>query len=156
MRIACGYTFFWGWIFSNFHRCEFSVDGIVFCSSEQYFMYQKALTFGDIDTAKLILLEREPKLQKDLGRKVAGFDDEIWKPLRKKHMFDGCYAKFSQNPELSQQLLATKGTTLVEASPEDTIWGIGLAEDDDLCLDPSNWLGLNELGETLCKVRDLI
>lgn len=62
-------------------------------------------------------------------------------------------AKFSQNPELGNFLQRTGTRVLVEASPVDTIWGIGLARDDERIHDPNQWQGLNLLGFALMEVR---
>ena len=66
----------------------------------------------------------------------------------------GNLAKFSQNPELGDWLIGTSPAVLVEASPVDTIWGIGLAADDKRASDPAKWRGLNLLGFVLMKARD--
>jgi len=71
-------------------------------------------------------------------------------------VFAGNYARFSQNPDQRELLFATRGTTLVEASPHDRVWGIGLAADDPRALDRSQWLGLNLLGEALTRVREAL
>ena len=69
-------------------------------------------------------------------------------------MKDGNRAKFTQNAELRALLLATRGTTLVEASPYDRIWGIGLAATDPRAHDPKTWRGQNLLGKILTELRD--
>lgn len=150
------YTLFYNGAFSNFFPCEFEIDGIKFCTSEQYFMYKKALTFNDHVIANLILNEPDPLNQKQLGRGVADYNDDVWSKVRYQHMYDGCFAKFTQNAYLKSQLLYTVGTNLVEASPYDTIWGIGLSEIDPLAWDESNWKGLNLLGKVLDEVRETI
>ena len=98
--------------------------------------------------------EDSPKEQQKLGRKVHNFDKAKWNTVARTIVYRGNIAKFIQNPKLGEMLVATKGTTLVEASPIDTIWGIGLAEDNPLVKDRQTWKGLNWLGETLTKVRD--
>ncbi len=153
MKVINGLTLFWEGIFSNFYPCKFEVDGIKFNCSEQYFMYKKAMTFNDVVIAELILESGFPSEQKHLGRGVGDYNDKIWEEVRVKHMYDACYAKFSQNPELKRQLLDTIGTRLVEASPYDKIWGIGYKEDDYRAHDPSLWNGLNLLGKVLDDVR---
>jgi ribA/ribD-fused uncharacterized protein len=153
MKVVNGLTLFWDGIFSNFHPCKFEVDGIKFNCSEQYFMYKKAMTFNDVPVAELILESIFPSEQKHLGRGVGDFDGNVWDEVKFKHMYDACYAKFSQNPDLKEQLLNTIGTRLVEASPYDKIWGIGFREDDPNAHDPSLWKGLNLLGEVLDDVR---
>ena len=91
---------------------------------------------------------------KALGKKVKNYDDKIWIENRERIVEEGNFAKFSQNADLKEALLATKGTTLVEASPYDTIWGIGLKEDDARAKNVATWRGLNLLGKILTNIRD--
>lgn len=53
-------------------------------------------------------------------------------------------------------MLDTAGTTLVEASPYDRIWGIGLAASNPKALDRKMWRGTNWLGQALTEVREEI
>jgi hypothetical protein len=130
--------------------------GLTFDSSEQYFMFLKAKHFLDHITADLILAEKDPKAAKELGRQVKGYVEEVWAKVREGAMTHACYLKFSQNPEWGKILLGTGDRTIVEASPIDTIWGVGLAEKDPLILDEKNWKGLNLLGKSLVKVREML
>jgi ribA/ribD-fused uncharacterized protein len=123
-------------------------------TAEQFMMAQKALLFGDTKTHTKIMKEKSPREQKALGRGVEGFSIPIWQEHAKNIVYAANYAKFSQNPELAAALKATVGTTLVEASPYDNIWGIGLTEDDHNAQSRSTWKGLNWLGEVLTKVRE--
>src|SRR5206468_4265378 len=95
--------------------------------AEQYMMHRKALLFGDAEIAAEILEADHPRAHKALGRKVRGFDDAKWRREREAIVLAGNRAKFTQNEDLRAHLLATRGTELVEASPHDRIWGIGLA-----------------------------
>ncbi|MFL5513165.1 MAG: NADAR family protein [Gemmatimonadales bacterium] len=115
---------------------------------------QKALLFDDRQTAERIMQAGHPRTQKVLGRQVRGFLKEHWDAVAREVVYRGNWAKFTQDPELHAALLATAGTTLVEASPSDTIWGIGLGEDDPRARDRASWLGTNWLGEVLTRVRD--
>jgi ribA/ribD-fused uncharacterized protein len=148
------FTFFWDGPFSQWYPSFFKVDGIEYCCCEQYMMAKKALFFGDNDTHKKIMGTTSPKEQKKLGREVKNFNEGQWNKVAKDIVEEGNYAKFSQNKSLKDILLATKGTSLVEASPYDTIWGIGLREGDPLTLNRETWRGTNWLGEVLDKVRD--
>lgn len=140
--------------FSQWYPCRFTVDGIKFNSAEQYMMYGKAKLFGDEDVAAKILETDDPRYQKALGRKVANFDPDVWNREAKEVVYRGNLAKFTQNVALKEHLLATAGTTLVEASPSDMIWGIGMTEDDPDRFDRSKWHGTNWLGEVLTRVRE--
>jgi ribA/ribD-fused uncharacterized protein len=148
-------TFFFGAEspLSNWHPSAFTVKGVHFPNVEAMFMYAKAMLFGDKDVARQILETSDPRAQKALGRKVQGFDEAVWAERRNNIVFSGCHAKFSQNPSLKQFLLDTGDTELVEASPYDQIWGVGLAATDPKIHDKSLWRGLNLLGEVLMQVR---
>ena len=140
--------------FSQWHPARFELDGHVFSCAEQYMMYGKALLFGDNEIAAQILEAVSPRQHKALGRKVQNFSEPAWKARREQIVADGNRAKFTQNPELRQALLETAGTELVEASPFDRIWGIGLAASDPRAEDPSKWRGQNLLGKILTQLRD--
>ena len=140
--------------FSQWYPAQFELGGNVFSCAEQYMMYGKAILFGDAEIAAEILEAMVPRQHKALGRKVRNFSDAIWKANREVIVTDGSRAKFTQNIELRQALLDTAGTELVEASPFDRIWGIGLAATDKRAEDPAQWRGQNLLGKILTRVRD--
>jgi ribA/ribD-fused uncharacterized protein len=140
--------------FSQWYRATFVVDGATFGCAEQYMMYGKAQLFGDAAVAAEILAADHPRQHKALGRKVKPFDDRTWRLNREAIVRAGNHAKFTQSAELRAQLLATRGTTLVEASPYDRIWGIGLAASDPRAADPAQWKGQNLLGKILTALRD--
>lgn len=119
-------------------------------------MYRKAMLFGDVNTAHAILLTGNPKEQKELGRLVSNYDEAVWSAKRVDIMVEGLFEKFNQNLPLKIALLDTGDTLLVEASPVDRIWGIGLTEDDPRALDQSTWRGQNLLGIVLMRVREKI
>lgn len=131
----------------------FPYDVQSYSSSEQFMMYHKAMIFFDRDIATEIMSTHNVRKIKELGRKVKNFDKEIWQYYRSNIVFEGNKAKFEQNEDLKQALLATKGTTLVEAAPNDKIWGIGLTEDDPKAQQRETWQGKNLLGEILTKIR---
>jgi ribA/ribD-fused uncharacterized protein len=140
--------------FSQWYLSDFTVGGIKFNCAEQYMMYMKAKLFEDEQKAIEILQTNIPREQKWLGQTVRNFNQEKWESEREKIVYDGNYAKFTQNLELKEELLKTAGTTLVEASPINIIWGVGLAEDDDRILDRTKWRGLNLLGKILTQLRE--
>ena len=94
-----------------------------------------------------------PRQAKDLGRRVRGFDEEKWVATRFELVVRGNLAKFDQHANLREFLLGTGERVLVEASPVDRIWGIGLAADDERAEKPGLWRGLNLLGFALMEVR---
>lgn len=154
--IKGGFTFFWrpDSPFSQWYACAFAVDGRRFGCAEQFMMHGKAVLFGDEEVAERILATPDPRAQKALGRKVRGFDDGTWKREREGIVYAGNHAKFTQDEGLRAALLATAGTELVEASPMDRIWGIGLASSNPAALDRMKWRGLNLLGRVLTRLRD--
>lgn len=157
MRVTDKHIFFWGEWPSNWFKCHFVVEGNEFFNSEQYFMWVKAKTFGDEEVADEILKKgKNPKTAKALGRKVKNYDDAVWNEKRYQVMVDANLHKYSQNEELKALLLnpELKGKHYVEASKYDTIWGVGLTEDNPLVDDEKNWLGTNLLGKALDEVRD--
>nr|WP_145403588.1 NADAR family protein [Paenibacillus xylanexedens] len=152
------FTFFWHTAspFSQWHPADFIVNGLQYTSAEQYMMHQKALLFGDLKIAEQIMSTNSASVQKKLGRQVKGFDQTVWEAECQRIVYEGNQAKFTQNEELLEALLATRGTTLVEASPDDRIWGVGLAEDNPRIRNRSTWRGTNWLGEILTRLREEI
>lgn len=151
------FIFFWGGTFSQWCPSVFTIDGVDYNCSEQYMMAKKALLFGDTDAYREIMLEDEPATQKAIGRTVRGFNKEKWEQYCQKFVYDANLAKFKQNPRMLKELLATDySKKIVEASPEDKIWGIGLRDSDSRALDESTWLGTNWLGIAIMKVRSTI
>ena len=116
-------------------------------------MFHKALLFGDTDIAEQILLEKQPSIQKELGKQVKNFDIDLWVKFREEIVIKGNLLKFQQNTSLFTLLVGTGNKIIVEASPVDRIWGVGLHYEDDLILDEKNWKGLNLLGKCLMEVR---
>ena len=147
------YTFFWNGPFSQWHLSDFVVNGKKFNCAEQFMMYSKATLFGDTTTAAKIMATKSPKEQKELGRQVANFYAPIWNNIAKQLVYMGNLAKFTQSITLLETLHATRDTLLVEASPYDAIWGIGLDEVTAKDLPKEEWPGTNWLGEVLTQVR---
>ena len=148
------YFFFWGGVFSQWFKSNFTLEGISFNTAEQYMMYKKAMLFDDTETAKQILKTNDPKRQKELGRKVKKFDMTYWNEHCLQIVFRGNHAKFDQNKRLYDMLMNTSPTLLVEASPFDKIWGIGMDEKAASKTPESDWPGTNWLGKTLTNIRD--
>ena len=138
---------------SQWWSSSFTVEGVVYHTAEHYMMAEKARLFGDNLTREKILSASHPNVVKKLGRDVKDFDEEIWFQHRFDIVVRGNAAKFGQNDALKSFLLNTKGCMLVEASPFDRVWGIGLAGDDPNAENPEKWKGLNLLGFALMEVR---
>jgi ribA/ribD-fused uncharacterized protein len=119
-------------------------------------MAEKARLFGDEEMREKILATHDSSQAKRLGRKVRGFDEARWSAARFEIVTRGNRSKFGQHEGMRQYLLATGDDVLVEASPVDCVWGIGLARDDPRAADPRTWRGANLLGFALCRARALL
>lgn len=159
------YLFFWGHqptkdetitnsCLSQWWSSQFNVDGTIYKTAEHWMMAKKAMLFEDKNTYIQIINCHSPSEAKKLGRKVIGFEQNKWEKARFDIVIEGNYHKFSQNIELKNFLLKTQNKILVEASPLDPIWGVGLAKEDSKILDPKKWKGLNLLGFALMETRD--
>jgi len=133
---------------------SFKVDGIEYKSAEHFMMAKKAELFEDFEIMNQIIKANSPADVKKLGREVKNYNDAIWLENRYEIVKTGNFYKFSQNPELQKFLSSTGEKVLVEASPVDAIWGIGLASDHKNANNPKEWKGLNLLGFALMEVRD--
>jgi len=155
MKETSEYIFFFGNKdhFSNFYKTDFEVDNVKFTCGEQYIMYNKALIFNDHEIADKILGEQNPYKIKMLGRKVKNFDEKRWADSRFDITFKGIYAKYNQNNDLYNLILDTECLHIVEASPKDKIWGIGVNINDPNIEDKNYWRGGNLLGKILMAVR---
>ena len=152
------FTFFYGKSspFSQHYLVDFSIAGVTYCCAEQYMMHKKARLFNDVEIAEQIIQTNDPRKHKALGRKVRGFNEVTWKEQCQAIVREANKEKFTQNPELLAALMETKGTTLVEASPRDTIWGIGLSAENPKAQRRETWRGTNLLGQILTDLRDEI
>ena len=138
---------------SNHYPCTFTTDGDTFNCMEQYIMKTKALHFGDTDTAAKVMAEKEPGYQKELGKKVAGFDLKRWREEVPKMLKTGLTAKFSQNQSCKDFLKDTGNRTIGEANPRDSFYGIAKAISDRDAWDTAKWAH-NWLGKTLMEIRE--
>jgi ribA/ribD-fused uncharacterized protein len=148
------YVFFWNGVFSQWYPSKFVIEGVEYNCCEQYMMAQKALLFNDLESHKMIMYSKSPNEQKGFGRRVKGFDKYKWDAVCRQIVFDANMAKFTQNDKMLEELIKTGEREIVEASPYDKIWGIGLHETDARCLDKSQWQGTNWLGEAIMSVRE--
>ncbi len=123
-------------------------------NSEQYMMAHKALLFGDDYHFDKIMETTDPAIMKKLGRKIKDFDQDIWDAHKFDIVTEGNRLKFGQNPNLMKRLLETENKTIVEASPHDKVWGIGLKACDAIKIPENKWLGQNLLGKALMLVRE--
>lgn len=161
------YMFFWGHqpskdgtttksCLSQWYAASFTVNGIHYPTAEHWMMAAKARLFGDEEMLAEILEADSPKTAKALGRKVRDFDNDIWKGNARRLVTEGNVAKFSQNADLREYLMSTGTAVLVEASPRDCIWGIGLGAANERAQDPRTWRGQNLLGFALMDVREQV
>lgn len=159
------YVYFWGHrskaggeitkaCFSQWWPSPFVVDDNRYFSAEHWMMAEKARLFDNEDIRQKILNVSKPGEAKAFGRQVRNFDQDIWNAAKLDIVVQGSIHKFSQNPGLADFLLGTGKRVLVEASPVDPIWGIGVAIDDERAANPRLWKGENLLGFALMIARD--
>lgn len=157
------FLFFWGHTakdmvtkscFSQWFPGSFEENGITYKTAEHYMMAGKARLFNDPETEKEILSANTPNQAKALGRKVKNFNPILWDEHKYQIVTQGNFLKFSQNQKFKDFLLSTGDKVLVEASPYDKIWGIGMLETDNRAENPLLWNGENLLGFALMEVRD--
>jgi len=164
------FTFFWKpqqengdfsqWSQHSFelHGAPFANEGesVLFDNAEQAMMVAKAYTFEDFDIIPEMMSTEDPLEIKKLGRKVKNFDKIVWDNLGEDIVYQINLAKFNQNTQLRDQLKKTEDSIIVEASPMDRIWGIGLSINNPKSLVQDQWRGQNLLGKVLMRVRDTI
>jgi len=161
------YVLFWGHrperngrtghgCFSQWWPAPVSIDGVMYPTAEHWMMAEKARLFDDEQGVAKVLAARSPGAAKAAGRGIRGFDEDRWADARYEIVVTGTLAKFSQHSELARVLAETGAMILVEASPTDRVWGIGLSANDEAATDPSRWRGLNLLGFALMDVRETL
>lgn len=158
-RITDTHIYFWNTIYSQWYarpKLFKDEDGYAYNTAEKYMMMEKALVFEDYDIYRQMKASIFPNDVKALGRRVKGFNDEEWDKHKVDVVTKASYLKFNQNEDLMKIMIEHKDLTLVEASPVDKIWGIGLHFDDDDVLDESKWKGQNLLGVCLMNARKLL
>jgi len=168
--------------FSQWHPSKFVYKDITFSSAEQFMMYSKAKMFGAEDVAQKIMDYNETplikkflngelsdtdicndkgmlrewdayqKAIKDHGREVKNYVDAVWIEKRVPIVSVASREKYDQNPEYKKELMQYAGTKMVEASPYDKIWGIGLDQYKAAKIPEDKWPGLNLLGNVLTKL----
>lgn len=141
---------------SNWYISAFDLDGITFTSVEQYIMYRKCVTFGDMISANKVLETDDPALQQKIARSAKGYNDTVWKGLRQVVAMRALVEKFAQNPKLLEQLKDTDGCYLVECAKSDRHWACGISLYDEARFDINNWTGSNILGFALMEVRQML
>ena len=159
-----GFVFFWSaepssarpgpWVLAQRWEAPITVDGMTYATAEHYMMAEKARCFGDDDALAAVLAATDRAVVKRIGRRVTPFDPEVWAARAYDIVVRGNVAKFSAHDDLRAYLLSTAPRALVEASPVDAIWGIGLAAGDAAAQRPSEWRGANLLGFALMDVRE--
>lgn len=150
------YYFFYSGPFSQWYNSPFEYNNMKFSCCEQFMMVDKAIIFSDPDSANAILTTKHPQDQKALGRKIKNFEQKLWDKVKLDFVFTGNYLKFTSSEELKETILRTGNSLLVEASPYDKIWGIGLSMSDSRKEDESLWRGQNLLGICITAVREKI
>ena len=142
-----------GWL-SNWFLSKFIVDNISFSSIEQYMMYKKAEVFGDDSIMKEIMSTDDVGKIKAFGRQVHNYNNTVWNRMRQIIIYEGLYAKYSQNNDLKEKLLKTGDSLLAECAAQDKIWATGISMKDDSRFDMNKWIGQNLLGFATMLVRE--
>lgn len=158
------YLLFWGhtarsdgpgpWVFSQWWSSPFEVDGVRYVTAEHWMMARKAELFGDDEALADVLACEHPGEAKKIGRRVRNFDPTVWGANCSAIVTEGNVAKFGQDSALREYLLGTGDRVLVEASPRDRIWGIGMGKNNPAAQDPRQWRGKNLLGFALMQARE--
>ncbi|MFV0133370.1 NADAR family protein [Streptomyces sp. HMX87] len=139
---------------SQWWPSPFTVDGAAYATAEHWMMAGKARLFEDAEAERRVLAAAHPAEAKKAGRLVRGFDEETWARERFGIVVEGSVHKFGSDPALREFLVNTGDRVLVEASPLDRVWGVGLAADDEAAADPERWRGANLLGFALMAARE--
>ena len=142
--------------FSQWYPSKFIVGGKEYQFAEQFMMAKKAELFNDVEILPQIMMASDARTIKRLGREVKNFDPAVWNEKKFEIVVQGNLAKFSQNHDLRDFILSTGDRILVEASPYDKIWGIGMNESSQDAIFPERWKGQNLLGFALMKVRAIL
>ncbi len=161
------FIYFWGhskkpgetvgkFCFSQWFESPFTVNTIVFKTSEHWMMANKALLFGDTNNFQKIINCENPGEAKEFGRQVLGYDDGIWNEKKFEIVKMGNIHKFNQHPDFAEYLLKTENSILVEASPVDPVWGIGLSQESEYIDNIYAWPGQNLLGFVFMETRDFL
>jgi ribA/ribD-fused uncharacterized protein len=161
------YVFFWGhtnkynevvgkFFFSQWADSPFTVGNITYPTAEHWMMAHKALLFDDQSNFEKIIHCKTPSEAKEIGRQVLGYDEQIWSEKKFEIVVLGNIHKFNQYPQFADYLINTQDRILVEASPVDTIWGIGLSQDSKDIENIYAWRGQNLLGFALMATRDFM
>lgn len=140
--------------FSQWYKAPFMSKDHKFPTAEHYMMARKAALFGDTRSLEKILCANSPEEARRLGRGVRDFDQKIWDDNKVGIVTKGNRLKFAAHPDLAFYLLRTSKFVLVEANPNDKVWGIGLGANDPRAFDPKTWEGENLLGFILMDLRD--
>lgn len=138
---------------SQWWPSPFTVDGVEYATAEHWMMAGKARLFEDAEAERRVRAAGHPAEAKKAGRLVRGFDEAVWERERFRIVVEGSVHKFASDPVLRAFLLNTGERVLVEASPVDRVWGIGLTADDEAATDPERWRGANLLGFALMVAR---
>jgi ribA/ribD-fused uncharacterized protein len=165
VRERIKFLFFWGHTqsvpgvvdkacLSQWYGASFTEEEHRFATSEHYMMFCKAMLFADTEAAARVLDAKSPAQAKAIGREVRGYTDARWHAERFRCITRGNVLKFGQNPAMLGFLTSTGTRVLVEASPRDRIWGIGMGKDNEHAENPRLWRGLNLLGFALMAARE--
>lgn len=158
ITIKNGFALFWSEWPSNWRHSPMTIDGVVYNCVEQYMMAEKCRCFGDTKHEAMVMSATDPSDQKRYGRMAGPYVESKWAAVRYEVVLRATVEKYRQNPDLRRMLLDPQydGVTFVEASPEDTVWGIGLKKDDPRAWNEATWRGTNLLGKAVTEARAIL
>ena len=140
---------------SNHSPAPFTINKKDYNSSEQMFLSEKCITFGQTAAAQNIMCMDDPGKMVQEAKVCRGYNEK-WDMEQEDIMLTAILGKFTQNEEHEKFLLSTGDKILVEGSPYDSTWGVGLAFNDPAIDNSQNWKGDNLLGKALMTARRLI
>ena len=146
------------YVLSNHFLTNFAAHGITFHSSEQYYMWKRAVVLENEVAVGEILSSVDARSAQTIGKNLPEMKVESmrakWHKLRFQYMAEALLLKFNLNELCLGKLLETGQFHLVEASRFDHTWGVGASIEE--IESGARVTGLNALGTLLVALRESI
>ena len=140
---------------SNHCPAPIKINDKEYNCTEQMFLSEKCYAYGHQRSGDLIRTMTDPAMMVQEAKVCQGYNDN-WDKDMYDIMLTAQLAKYTQNQIHRDFLIATGDRRLVEGSPYDSVWGVGVAFTDPKIDDMKNWKGDNLLGEALMATRRLL
>ena len=140
-------------IFSNFHRCPVTMDGITFPTSEHAYQWRACIEALREDLAEKVIKSSTPREAKVIANEVKHDKHSDWHNMKCTVMKDVLRAKLESSETFKEALIKSGDKKLVEARVDD-FWGSGLTYNLTLNTRQDKYPGSNKLGVILCELRD--